>query len=90
MLSRQTHTLALKSDGPSRCERLLNAGSEGPIETTVVELRALPRERRIGPFPDFAAVGDMAAIAFSSHGCSDIGQHLTGRVRSLTPHVRFR
>ncbi|UPJ68541.1 hypothetical protein [Bradyrhizobium sp. 191] len=38
---------------------MLNAGSAGPIETTVIELRPLPRERRIGPFPDFAAVGDI-------------------------------
>lgn len=59
MPSHQNSYTRTQSDAASRCERLLNAGSAGRIERTVIELGPLPRERRIGPFPDFAAVGDI-------------------------------
>ncbi|MET4260950.1 hypothetical protein ABIC09_005915 [Bradyrhizobium sp. S3.12.5] len=60
---------------------MLNAGSEGAIKTMVVDLRPLPPEGCIGPFSDFAAVGDIGRDCLPSHGCSDAGAPRPSAVR---------
>lgn len=79
----KAHVIVLEFQGPSRRERLLNAGSDGPAETAVIELRDVPRKAGKAFIPEFVVVGDLAAIALSGHPCLDVAQRAALRAKRV-------